>query len=67
VNLQNIPPEIRRDGKINIRIERIPEGSGPMYEPELVLDQQIAVSGNTLSLPFLWNGLSDAYVILISS
>jgi hypothetical protein len=66
VNLQNIPPEFLRDGKTNIRIERMPEGSGSLYEPELVFDQQMVVSGNSLSLPFLWNSSYEAYVIFIS-
>lgn len=66
VNLQNIPPELQQDGKINIRIERIPEGSAPLDEPELVFDQQMAVSENSLSLPLLWKNSFDAYVILIS-
>ncbi len=66
VNLQNIPAHLLRAGKITVRLERIPEGSGPLGQPEVVLDQQMAVSGDSLSVPFRWNNAYDAYVITVS-
>ncbi len=63
VNLQNIPAQLPREGKIHIRIERIPEGSGPSSEPVVVFDQQMVVSGGALSLSFLWKSAYEAYVI----
>ena len=64
--LQNIPPQLLRDGRVHIRIERIPEGFGPLNNPVVVFDQKIAVSGSVLSLPFRWNSVYDAYVIFVS-
>lgn len=66
VVLQNIPPQLLRDGRIRIHIERIPEGTGALEKPVVVFDRQIAVSGGMLSLPFRWNSAYDAYVIFVS-
>jgi hypothetical protein len=64
--LQNLPPNILLDGRINVRIERIPEGSSPLMEPETIFDQQMVVIDGELTISLNWIRAYDAYVIFIS-
>jgi hypothetical protein len=67
VSLKNLPPDFLLNGMINIRIERMPEGSSPLAAPQIVLDRQMTVSGGQLDVSFEWIGAFDAYVIMLSN
>jgi hypothetical protein len=67
VQLNNIPSYLLSGGKTHVKLERMPEGGGAVSAPAAVSEQDMAVSGNALTLTVNWSSAHDAYAIALTS
>ena len=68
VLLKNLPSFLKENGEIRIKVERLPEDSGPLDAPDLVLEWRVSVIlAHSLILPIPWVGAFDAYVLTLTT
>jgi hypothetical protein len=65
VKLKNLASNDFPEGKIQIKIEQLPDGSLPLAAPLIVSEASAKFSEN-LTIPLNWNSAFDGYVITIS-
>ncbi|HTP10450.1 MAG TPA: beta-xylosidase, partial [Anaerolineae bacterium] len=66
VQFNHLPSYLQSSGKTRVKVERMPEGIGPVSAPLVVSDQTMTVSNNTLTLTVNWTHARDAYAITLT-
>jgi hypothetical protein len=59
-------PYLLEDGQVNVLVERMPGGSETVTAPEIVSNEPMAVTDNTLLLMLDWSNPLDAYAVTLS-
>lgn len=54
-----------KGGKVHATVYRIPE-QGALYSPPVVFDQDVAVSGGSITVPFTFQSTHDAFAVYLS-
>jgi hypothetical protein len=66
VKLNNLPTYLLKGGETRVKVERMPEGDGPLDAPLVIYEKNVAVSDHSLILPIVFSSALDAYAITVS-